>query len=90
VISNVVDFDLGVRETIERPRLHWDESQVQAEPGLPPAVIAALRGRWSVNEWSERNLYFGGVHAAAPEGVGAGDPRRGGSAEVVEGGGGRD
>jgi gamma-glutamyltranspeptidase/glutathione hydrolase len=89
VISNVVDFDLGVRETVERPRLHWDESQVQVEPGLPPAVLEALRERWSVNEWTERNVYFGGVHAAAPEGMGAGDPRRGGSAEVVDVRGGR-
>jgi gamma-glutamyltranspeptidase/glutathione hydrolase len=84
VISGVVDFDLGVRETIERPRLHWDESQVQVEPGFPPAVIRALRGRWSVNEWSERNLYFGGVHAVSPGGNGAGDPRRGGDAAVVD------
>jgi gamma-glutamyltranspeptidase/glutathione hydrolase len=84
VISNMVDFDLGVREAVERPRLHWDESQVQVEPGFPPAVIEALSGRWSVNEWSERNLYFGGVHAAVPAGAGAGDPRRGGDATVVE------
>jgi gamma-glutamyltranspeptidase/glutathione hydrolase len=84
VISNVVDFDLGVRAAVERPRLHWDESRVQAEPGFPPAVIEALGGRWSVNEWPERNVYFGGVHAVTPQGAGAGDPRRGGDAEVVE------
>ena len=84
VISSVIDFDLGVRETIERPRLHWDESQVQVEPGFPRAVIEALGGRWPVNEWSERNLYFGGVHAVSPRGEGAGDPRRGGDAAVVE------
>ncbi len=84
VISNVVDFDLGVRETVERPRLHWDESQVQVEPGFPPAVIEALRERWPVNEWSERNVYFGGVHAVSPGGEGAGDPRRGGDAAVVD------
>jgi gamma-glutamyltranspeptidase/glutathione hydrolase len=83
-ISSVVDFDLGVRETVERPRLHWDESQVQVEPGFPPAVIEALGGRWPVNEWSERNVYFGGVHAVSPAGKGAGDPRRGGDAAVVE------
>jgi gamma-glutamyltranspeptidase/glutathione hydrolase len=84
VINNVVDFDLGIREAVDRPRLHWDESQVQVEPGFPPHVIEALGSRWSVNEWTERNLYFGGVHAAAPEGAGAGDPRRGGDAVVVE------
>jgi gamma-glutamyltranspeptidase/glutathione hydrolase len=84
VISSVVDYSLGVREAVERPRMHWDESQVQVEPGFPPAVIEALGGRWSVNEWCERNLYFGGVHAVSPAGTGAGDPRRGGDAEVVE------
>jgi len=89
VISNVVDFDLGVRETVERPRLHWDGSQVQVEPGFPPAAIEALDGRWSVNEWSERNVYFGGVHAVAPGEAGAGDPRRGGDAQMVEAGRGR-
>jgi len=73
VISSVIDFDLGVRETIEWPRLHWDESQVQVEPGFPRAVIEALGGRWPVNEWSERNVYFRGVHAVSPGGNGAGD-----------------
>ena len=24
VLSHVVDFDLGVREVVEAPRLHWD------------------------------------------------------------------
>ncbi len=89
VISHVVDFDLGVVEAVERPRLHWDESQVQVEPGFPPAVIEALGRRWPLNEWSERNVYFGGVHAVTPETAGAGDPRRGGCAQIVESAAGR-
>jgi gamma-glutamyltranspeptidase/glutathione hydrolase len=79
VISNVVDFGMAPREAVEAPRVHWDGEQVQVEPGFPPAALEALAGRWSVNRWDDRNLYFGGVHAVAPVREGAGDPRRGGS-----------
>ena len=41
-----------------------------------------------LNPWAERNLYFGGVHAVAPAGEGAGegagDPRREGHGCVVD------
>ena len=79
VVSALVDHDVSVEEAIESPRLHWDGEMVQAEPGWSPAALAALRERWPVNEWSERNLYFGGAHAVVPGEAGAGDPRRGGA-----------
>lgn len=82
VISNVVDFGLPLREAIERPRLHWDGQCVQLEPGFPRDAVRALARRWPVNEWSEPNLYFGGVHAVTPT-EGAGDPRRGGAAGSI-------
>jgi gamma-glutamyltranspeptidase/glutathione hydrolase len=78
VIGDVVDFDLDVGAAVEAPRIHWDGEQVQVEPGFDAAAVGALRGRWPVNLWQERNLYFGGVHAVDPAGAGAGDPRRGG------------
>ncbi|MCB1002837.1 MAG: gamma-glutamyltransferase [Acidimicrobiales bacterium] len=91
VVSAVVDHGVDVREAIEAPRLHWDGEQVQIEPGWAPAAVDALRRRWPVNEWGERNLYFGGAHAVVPAGPGgagraAGDPRRGGDAIVVPAG----
>ena len=43
----------------------------------------ALAARWAVNEWPDRDLYFGGVHAVVPGVGGAGDPRRGGDACIV-------
>jgi gamma-glutamyltranspeptidase/glutathione hydrolase len=79
VISNTVDYGMDPRSAVEAPRLHWDGSVVQLEPGGGAAAIAALAARWSLNRWSQRNLYFGGVHAVGPGPVGAGDPRRGGS-----------
>lgn len=81
VASRVVDFDSDVGVAVRAPRLHWDGELLQVEPGLAEPTLAALRERWPVNLWPEPNLYFGGVHAVAPQtGDAAGDPRRGGDA----------
>ena len=59
-------------------------SLMVSEPGFDEAALAALEPRWPVNRWPVQDLYFGGVHVAAPGGAGAGDPRRGGSAATVD------
>ena len=64
---------------VHAPRLHWDGSTVQAEPGFPPDALAVLAQHRPVNVWRDRDLYFGGVHAVCPSGARVGDPRRGGS-----------
>jgi gamma-glutamyltranspeptidase/glutathione hydrolase len=84
VISNGVDFGLDPRAAVDAPRLHWDGECVQVEPGFAEAALAALAARWPLNRWRVRDVYFGGVQAVAPEGVGAGDPRRGGHAATVD------
>ncbi|MDD9872292.1 MAG: gamma-glutamyltransferase [Deltaproteobacteria bacterium] len=78
VLSQVVDFGRSVSAAVAHPRLHWDGAAVQVEPGLPEAVLAALRERAPLNPWRRSDVYFGGVNAVAPGGQGAGDPRRGG------------
>jgi gamma-glutamyltranspeptidase/glutathione hydrolase len=83
VISNTVDFAMNPRDAVEAPRLHWDGQRVQVEPGFPEAALAALAQRWPVNRWPAPDVYFGGVHVAASDGEGAGDPRRGGHAATV-------
>ena len=83
VISAILDFGMDVRDAVEAPRLHWDGEQIQAEPGLTAAALTALRERWRVNLWDERNLYFGGVHAVVPDSGAAGDPRRDGASLVI-------
>ncbi len=89
-ILNIVDFNLKAENAVELPRLHLERGLVDAEPGVDPRALDSLeRSGWKVQRWHERNLYFGGVQAAArdPETgelSGGGDPRRGGAAVVVE------
>jgi gamma-glutamyltranspeptidase/glutathione hydrolase len=84
VVTAVVAHGRELAEAVEAPRIHWDGEAVQVEPGLPPDTVAALRRRWTINEWPARNLYFGGVHAVDPGKSGTGDPRRGGTARFVD------
>jgi len=83
VISNIVDFQMNLRDAVEAPRLHWDGERIQIEPGFTGAALSALSVRWPINLWPGFDVYFGGVHAAAVDGDGAGDPRRGGCAARV-------
>ncbi|MFO7606300.1 MAG: gamma-glutamyltransferase, partial [Desulfurivibrionaceae bacterium] len=62
VISRVVDFGAAVQEAVEAPRMHWDGTKLQVEPGFDKGVIASLGQDWPVNPWPGRDVYFGGVH----------------------------
>jgi gamma-glutamyltranspeptidase/glutathione hydrolase len=84
VIGNVVDFAMSPRAAVEAPRLHWDGQYAQVEPGFAEAALVDLAARWPLNRWPVQDVYFGGVHAVAPDGQGAGDPRRGGHAAVLD------
>jgi gamma-glutamyltranspeptidase / glutathione hydrolase len=89
VAVNVLDHDMSLEQAVESPRLHVErDGTISFEPGLPEAVEALfLKLEEKAHAWPERNLFFGGVHAARREpkgGVeGAGDPRRRGVALVV-------
>ncbi|MBL8258430.1 MAG: gamma-glutamyltransferase [Candidatus Competibacteraceae bacterium] len=83
VVSNVVDFGFDPRTAVEAPRLHWDGERAQVEPGFADQALTALEARWPLNRWTVRDLYFGGVHAIAADGDGAGDSRRGGQARTA-------
>ena len=88
-VLGVVGEGLAAQDAVDRPRLHFEAGVVDAEPGVDPDALEALeRDGWHVRRWRERNLYFGGVQAAARdpqsgELSGGGDPRRGGAAVVV-------
>jgi gamma-glutamyltranspeptidase/glutathione hydrolase len=89
VAVNLLDYRLSLADAVEAPRLHLErDGTLSFEPGLPDSVQSAFRALGErAHAWPERNLFFGGVHAArrfADGGVeGAGDPRRGGVAIVV-------
>jgi gamma-glutamyltranspeptidase / glutathione hydrolase len=78
VLAGVVDQGRTVADAVDAPRLHWDGQQLHVEPGWSPAAVAALAHRWPLRTWTQRDLFFGGVHAVSSVGA-AGDPRRGGA-----------
>jgi gamma-glutamyltranspeptidase / glutathione hydrolase len=88
-VLGVIDHGLPAQDAVSAPRLHVEERQVDAEPGVDEAALDRLeRAGWTVRRWSELNLFFGGAQAVAlaPETgelTGGGDPRRGGVATVV-------
>jgi gamma-glutamyltranspeptidase/glutathione hydrolase len=88
VLTGVVDLGLPLAQVVDAPRLHWDGSLLQVEPGLADDVLRRLEADWPVNRWGRPDLYFGGAHAVArrPDGTvdAVGDSRRGGSGIVVE------
>ena len=88
-VLGIVDRGLAAQDAVSAPRLHVEEGQVDAEPGVDEAALDRLEeAGFSVRRWAEPNLFFGGVQAVArhpgtSELTGGGDPRRGGAVSVV-------
>jgi gamma-glutamyltranspeptidase / glutathione hydrolase len=83
VIVDLVDHGMSLEEAVRAPRIHWDGRTVQVEPGFPAEAVDHLATQRPVNVWTVSDLYFGGVHAVAPDGSRAGDPRRGGVTRLL-------
>jgi gamma-glutamyltranspeptidase / glutathione hydrolase len=89
-VLGVIDHGLPAQDAVSAPRLHVEQGELDAEPGVDEAALERLEGTgWVVRRWSELNLFFGGVQAVARHPgtgrlTGGGDPRRGGVATVVE------
>lgn len=83
VLNQVVDFNRDLKDAVDAPRLYWDGSVVQVEPGFDAKALEILEQHAELNRWSCKDVYFGGVHAVIPGRAGAGDPRRGGSVKIV-------
>lgn len=84
VMVNLIDFNMALPEAIESPRIHYEKGLLSLEEAMDEDQLALLRGQADeIKTWGERNMFFGGVHAARFDPVrghleGAGDPRRGG------------
>jgi gamma-glutamyltranspeptidase/glutathione hydrolase len=89
-IAAILDGRMEAQEAVDAPRLHVEGDLLDAEPGVDEAALRELEAAgWRLRRWGERNLYFGGVQAAARDlgtGVlsGGGDPRRGGVVVTVD------
>lgn len=88
VIGNLVDHAMPVAEAVAAPRIHVERGLVNVEPGYgEDALAAAAAAGGHLKRWPEANMFFGGVHAVHSTAGGvlsaAGDPRRGGSTQMV-------
>jgi gamma-glutamyltranspeptidase/glutathione hydrolase len=84
VVSGILDEGLEPHAAVSRPRLHPAAGVVHLEPGFPPDVQPALEtAGFEVRVWPAQHHYFGGVSVVGASGA-AGDPRRSGSAAVLE------
>ncbi len=93
-IINTVDFKLPVFDAVNSPRAYYDgEGTLHLEKGFEESVMDEIEGEVkSLNRWSEKHVFFGGVHTVVRTGEGAdgyggaGDERRGGVAMKSVGG----
>jgi gamma-glutamyltranspeptidase/glutathione hydrolase len=81
VISNLIDFGMEPERASNASRVHYEYGILQLEHGISEAVMDELAKDYKINRWTEKNMYFGGVHVATPEG-GGGDRRRSGTVVV--------
>lgn len=83
VLVGILDHGRSLPDAVAAPRIHWDGSTVQVEPGFDPQALEDLAADRPINVWQETDLFFGGVHAVRPSGVRVGDGRRGGSTDIA-------
>lgn len=89
VLSNLLDFGMDLDTAVYQSRVHVESGALQCEAGFDSRAVYDLsRMGYPINRWSERSIYFGGVHSVAQtdsgELVAAGDARRGGETAVVK------
>jgi gamma-glutamyltranspeptidase/glutathione hydrolase len=88
VLTNVLEFDMGLEQAVAAPRLHLERDQLNIEAGFSEQALQALGSQWPAMEtWPGTNLFFGGVHAVQRLANGdfraAGDHRRGGAVSIA-------
>jgi gamma-glutamyltranspeptidase/glutathione hydrolase len=89
-ISNYVDFGMPPYNCVNAPRIHWESNHLDVEPGYDRDIVDRLElpGDSAKIYWTDKNMYFGGVHAVFKDNKGnleaAGDKRRVGAIRKIE------
>jgi gamma-glutamyltranspeptidase / glutathione hydrolase len=82
VAANMALKGMNEEQAIAHPRLHYEYNLLQIEQGFQLEILDDLTAAYPEHHlWQDKNLFFGGVHAAStsPFGLsGAADARRGG------------
>ncbi len=82
VLTNLVDFEMGVEAAVTAPRIHYEEGRLSVELDGDESRLGALLADFPDHHlWPEQNIFFGGTHTVAlhkGQFQGTGDPRRGG------------
>jgi gamma-glutamyltranspeptidase/glutathione hydrolase len=89
VLSNLLDFHMGLQQAVNSPRVHIENGVLQCEAGYDARAVNELEAMgYRINRWQSRSIYFGGAHSVSrtPDGrlFGAGDDRRGGTAAILK------
>ena len=87
LVSNLVDFGMGMQEAIEAPRFYArdTEADLSVEGRMPPATASALaKLGYSIKTYRDFDLFFGGAQGIVIDPktglrVGGADPRRDGA-----------
>jgi gamma-glutamyltranspeptidase / glutathione hydrolase len=85
LISNLLDYRMGIQEAIEAPRFFPLDKELTFEPRLPEATVSALeRMGYALKPREAFDLFFGGaqgilIHPTTKKRIGGADPRRDGA-----------
>jgi gamma-glutamyltranspeptidase/glutathione hydrolase len=85
LISNLIDFRMGIQEAIEMPRFFPAGKELSIEPRLPEPTVAGLtKLGYTIKPLGAFDLFFGGaqgilVDAKTGMKIGGADPRRDGA-----------
>ena len=87
VIVQLLAHGRTATEAVAAPRLHLEGDLLSLEPGFDGAVNDLSPEVSNLQQWSEQNLFFGGVHLVGSHDDGrfeaVGDTRRGGVGELA-------
>jgi len=84
VILNNLIFGKNLQDSVDAPRVHFENDRVYIEPGFEKEVINEIKRHFKVTLFDEKSLFFGGVNAVSGDYEGGCDLRRGAYVLKVE------